>query len=260
VTRARMLSGLSGPAAAADVDPHTVALQPIGATEHHGPHLPLGTDALIAAALSEAVSTHADAPDLIVLPTLSYGLSTEHVWAPGTVTMSPTTLSAVLDDVAASMVRLGVTRLAILNTHGGNTDLLRVACREIRAEHGLMTFLVMPSVPPDKGGPPGDPREEGLGIHGSASETSLVLYLHPEAVDMSLAERHIPSFINEYRHVGLSGTAEFGWLSSDLDPSGVAGDPTLATPEDGKRIFEGAVDRVVEALAEVSRFEFPDAV
>jgi creatinine amidohydrolase len=255
-----MLSGLSGPAAAADVDPHTVALQPIGATEHHGPHLPLGTDALIAAALSEAVSTHADAPDLIVLPTLSYGLSTEHVWAPGTVTMSPTTLSAVLDDVAASMVRLGVTRLAILNTHGGNTDLLRVACREIRAEHGLMTFLVMPSVPPDKGGPPGDPREEGLGIHGSASETSLVLYLHPEAVDMSLAERHIPSFINEYRHVGLSGTAEFGWLSSDLDPSGVAGDPTLATPEDGKRIFEGAVDRVVEALAEVSRFEFPDAV
>ena len=254
---AGLLGDLPGPEVLATMSEGRVLLQPIGAFEHHGPHLPLCTDSLVIDAVAQAVV--ADHPELEVslLPTLSYGLSSEHVWAPGTVTMSVTTLLAVLDDVATGAVRAGAERLALLNGHGGNTHLLRVACREIRARHGLATFLIHPSLPPDNGGPPTDPREEGLGIHGGLSETSVVLYLRPDLVDMTKAERSVPSWVNEYDTVGFGGTAEFAWLSNDLSPTGVAGDPTLATAEAGKLRFESAVTAVAGALTEISAFRFP---
>ena len=253
---ARWLGELTGPEAA-EVGPRSVVLQPIAAVEHHGPHLPLVTDTLIADALCDALVARADDDDVLVLPTLSYGLSTEHVWAPGTVTLTPGNLLGVLDDVARSVVRLGGSRLAFLNTHGGNTDLLRVAAREIRARHGLLCFVVMPMLPPDKGGPPSDEREQGLGIHGSASETSLVRYLRPDLVAMEHARRAVPSFLLDYRYVGLAGGAEVAWLSNDLGPEGVIGDPTLATEAAGKERFEAALESVVEILAEIAGFTFP---
>lgn len=254
---AGLLGDLAGPDVLPTMGEGRVLLQPIGAFEHHGPHLPLSTDSLVVDAVAKAVV--ADHPELEVslLPTLSYGLSSEHVWAPGTVTLSVTTLLAVLDDIATAAVRAGAARLALLNGHGGNTHLLRVACREIRAKHGLATFLIHPSLPPDNGGPPTDSREEGLGIHGGLSETSVVLYLRPDLVDMTRAERSVPSWVNEYDTVGFGGTAEFAWLSNDLSPSGVAGDPTLASVEAGKMRFEAAVTAVAAALAEISTFRFP---
>lgn len=255
--RPRVLGDLSGPAAAGRVGPTTVVVQPIGAFEHHGPHLPLSTDALVTDAMAEAIVREATDVDLLFLPTLYYGLSTEHLWAPGTVTLSATTLLAVLDDVAASVVRLGAHRLALFNGHGGNTHLLRVAAREARARHGLYTFLLHSYLPPDNGGPPSDPREAGLGIHGGLSETSVVLYLRPDLVNMEKAERSVPDWVGSYDHVGLAGAAEFAWLSNDLSPSGVAGDPTLASAEHGQAHFELAVTHLVAALAEVSRFRFP---
>jgi creatinine amidohydrolase len=254
---AGLLGDLAGPDVRSTMTDSRVVLQPIGAFEHHGPHLPLYTDSLVVDAVASAVVADAPGLEVSLLPTLSYGLSSEHVWAPGTVTLSVPTLLAVLDDVAAATVRAGAKRLAFLNGHGGNTHLLRVACREIRAKHGLMTFLVHPSLPPDNGGPPTDAREEGLGIHGGLGETSVVRYLRPDLVDMTKAERSVPSWVHEYEWVGMGGAAEFAWLSNDLAPSGVAGDPTLATVEAGKVRFEAAVTAVTAALAEISTFRFP---
>lgn len=254
---ATALGNLSGPAAREAIGEGTVLLQPIGAIEHHGPHLPLATDTIVADAMAKAVVAGHGELDLLLLPTLSYGLSSEHAWAPGTVTMSVATMLAVLGDVAASAVRAGATRLALLNGHGGNTHLLRVACRELRLQHGLRTFLLHASLAPDNGGPPSDPREEGLGIHGGLGETSTLLYLAPELVDMSKAVRSVPSWLNDHEHIGFAKTADPAWLSNDLTPSGVAGDPTLATPEFGKERFETAVADLAAALAEVSRFRFP---
>ncbi len=252
---ARRLGDLTGPEVGA-AGPASVVLQPIAALEHHGPHLPLSTDTLIADALVDALVDGSD-DGVLVLPTLAYGLSSEHVWAPGTVTLSPGVLLGVLDDVASSVVRLGGHRLAFLNTHGGNTDLLRVAAREIRARHGLYCFVVMPMLPPDKGGPPSDQREEGLGIHGSAGETSLVCHLRPDLVHLEHARRAIPTFLSEYELVGLAGGAEVAWLSNDLGPEGVIGDPTLATAAEGTARFESAVSSVRAVLDEVRRFRFP---
>lgn len=252
----RHFADLCGPDAGA-AGPGLVAIQPIGAIEHHGPHLPLATDALVATAISEAVVDEAGDLPLSVLPTLSYALSSEHLWAPGTVTLKAETLLAVLDDVGASLARAGIPRLVFVNGHGGNSALLRVACREIRVRHGLLTFLVHPSMPVDQGGTGRHDAEGGFAIHGSAGETSMVMHLRPDLVDMSRAERSIPGWMGGYDHVGFGGEVSFGWSSNDVTPSGVIGDPTLATPELGKELFEGAVSRLVPIMEEISRFSYP---
>lgn len=248
---------LSGPDFVRQVNDNYVLVQPVGSIEHHGPHLPLATDSIVVDALAKAVL--ADHPELRagLLPTLSYGLSSEHIWAGGTVSLSVPTLLGVLDDVAASAARSHVERLAILNGHGGNTHLFRAACREVRAKYGLKVFLLHGSLPPDNGGPVSDRAEEGLGIHGGLGETSVMLYLRPDLVDMGKAERSVPSWVNQYRYLGFSGPGEFAWLSNDLSASGVSGDPTLASAELGKHRFEAAVASVAAQLEEASRFAFP---
>jgi creatinine amidohydrolase len=251
----RLFTDLCGPDAGS-LGPGLVAVQPIGAIEHHGPHLPLATDAIIAEAVAEAVvSGRPDLP-LALLPTLSYALSSEHLWAPGTISLSATTLLSVLDDVGASLARAGVPRLVFLNGHGGNSALLRVACREIRVRHGLLTFLAHPHVPVDQGGT-SDDAEEGFAVHGSAGETSMVQYLRPDLVDMERAVASLPRWLADYKYIGFGGEISFGWSSNDVMASGVIGDPTLASPERGKETFERCVERLGEAMAEIARFSYP---
>lgn len=237
--------------------PGLVALQPIGSVEHHGPHLPLITDTLIAEAVAEAVAASAPDLPLAVLPALSYALSSEHLWAPGTISLGPRTLLDVLDDLGASLARAGVPRLVFLNGHGGNSALLRVACREIRVKHGLLTFLVHPSLPVDQGGRGRSDEEQGYAIHGSAGETSIVMHVRPDLVDLDRAERSLPTWLGAYDHIGFGGEVSFGWASSDVMPGGVIGDPTLASAEMGKVLFESAADRLAGVLREVARFSFP---
>jgi creatinine amidohydrolase len=255
---ARRLGLTSAPDAVERVTDETVLVQPIGAIEQHGPHLPLATDALVAEGIVGALLEDRPDLDLWALPTLAYGTSTEHVWAPGTITLSTATLLAVLDDVGRSVAALGARRLAIVNGHGGNTHLLQVACRDLRVRHGLFTFLLHPSIPPDHGGPSGDPREEDLGVHGGMRETSMMAYLHPELVDLTRAERNVPSWLNDYDHVTFGGSVDFGWTSRDFGPCGVVGDPTLADAAHGKRLFETAVIAMGQAFDEIVRFDFPD--
>jgi creatinine amidohydrolase len=249
---------LSGPASGVR-GPDLVAVQPIGSVEHHGPHLPLITDSLIAEAVAAAVvESRPDLP-LALLPVLSYALSSEHLWAPGTISLSPATLLGVLDDLGASLARAGVPRLVFLNGHGGNSALLRVACREIRVKHGLLTFLAHPHVPVDQGGSGDADLEQGFAVHGSAGETSMVMHLRPDLVDLSLAERSLPEWLSSFHHVGFGAEVSFGWTSQDVTPSGVIGDPTLATADAGKLAFESCVEHLGGAFEEIARFAYPTA-
>lgn len=250
------LGDMSGPALG-DVAGSLLAVQPIGAVEHHGPHLPLVTDALIAEAVATAAAQSCPELPIGLLPVLSYALSSEHRWAPGTISLEVTTLLAVLDDLGASLARAGVRRLLFVNGHGGNSALLRVACREIRVRHGLLTFLAHPHVPVDQGGAGGDALEGGFAVHGSAGETSMVLHLRPDLVHLELARRSIPTWLGEFHHVGFGKEVSFGWTSRDIMPSGVVGDPTAASPETGKVLFEASVARLAEAMAEIAGFAFP---
>lgn len=239
--------------------PGSVLVQPIASIEQHGPHLPLATDLIVCEASTEAVvEQRGEELDLWLLPSLAYGKSNEHAWAAGTVWLSAATLLAVLDDLGRSVAATPIRRLAFVNGHGGNTSLLDVACRDLHLKYGLMTFLVHPSLPPDHGGR-GTPAELGMGVHAGLQETSLILHLRPDLVDMAAARANVPTYQQGYSKVGFGKAARVGWLANDFGSDGVIGDPTGATAEQGEHMFRAIVDSLGDTLAEVARFEFEPA-
>lgn len=254
--RRRHLADLSGPQVDQLLSPNSIIVQPLGAIEQHGPHLPLNTDLIIAQSVAEAtVAAVGNEVDAWVLPPLAYTKSNEHAWSSGTIWLSATTLLAVLDDIGRCIAKTPAKRLVFLNGHGGNSTLLGTANRELRLNHGLMTFTTHPGVPPDQGGVSAE-GEHGMGIHGGTDETSVMLHLAPHLCDMSLAERRIPEGMIGNRYVKFGGSVSFGWLSNDFFPDGYIGDPTTATPELGQRLFDGSVTAFGEALREIKTFDF----
>jgi len=231
-------------------------VQPLGAVEQHGPHLPFSTDLVIADRVAtEAVERVGDELEVWMLPPLAYTKSNEHAWSAGTIWLSATTLLAVLDDIGRCVATTPARKLVFLNGHGGNSALVAAANRELRLAHGLMTFLAHPSIPPDQGGHSAA-GELGMGIHGGTDETSLMLHLAPDLVDMSVATRNVPDHLAANEHVRFGGSVAFGWLSDDFGPDGHIGDPTPATADLGAQLFDGAVATFCDALREIATFEF----
>ena len=256
LSKQRLLENLTGPEAQERLGEGSVLVWPFGAVEQHGPHLPLSVDSVIAEETAQAaVEACGEELDIWLLPTLAVTKSNEHAWSPGTLWLTAETMLAVVDDVARSVAATSAKRLVFLNAHGGNSALLGVACREVRLKHGLMTFLVHPFVPPDQGGASGE-HELGMGIHGGHDETSLMLHLRPELVQMDKATRRIPEHLADNEHVKFGGSVAFGWLSDDFGPDGHIGDPTRATAEEGATLFAAVVERLVEQLREIAAFSF----
>jgi creatinine amidohydrolase len=254
VARTRRLAELR----ASDLQDHlsdrSILVLPVGAVEQHGPHLPFNTDLEVATTVAgRVVEAVGDQHDLWLLEPLAYTKSNEHAGTPGTLWLGPETMLRVLDDLGRSVAATPARKLAFVNGHGGNSALLNVACRELRLHHGLETFLLHPSVPPDQGGA-STVDELGMGIHGGLHETSIMLHLRPELVDLARAERNIPEHLAANRHVRFGGTVTFGWLAADFGPSGVIGDPTGATAELGEQLVDAAVTAMAEAFAEIAAF------
>jgi creatinine amidohydrolase len=252
----RRYEDLTGPEIAERVRPSSILLLPIGAVEQHGPHLPLAVDHVIAHETATAVVGEVgDELDVWQLPTLSVSKSNEHAWSAGTLSYSAETMLAILRDLGRAVASTGCERLVLLNGHGGNTTLLSTALRELRLDVGLKTFLVHPSVPPAYGGRSTE-SELGMGIHGGLHETSVFMHLRPELVDLSKAGRRVPEALAENRFVKFGGPVMFGWLSNDFHPDGYIGDPTGASAELGKELFEANVAHLGEQLAEIATFDF----
>ncbi len=198
-----------------------------------------------------------DALDCWLLPPLAYTKSNEHAWSAGTVWLSATTLLAVLDDIGRSVATLPARKLVFFNGHGGNSALLGVANRELRLQYGLMTFLAHPGMPVDQGGAGSANADElGMGIHGGTDETSLMLHLRPERVDMSRGhpQRARVDGRPTATCASAAGSASAGCRTTSV-PTVTSAIPTAATAERGKELFEGSVRAFGEALAEVAAFE-----
>jgi creatinine amidohydrolase len=247
-----LFSDLTGPEIAA-LDPDTVAVLPLGAIEQHGPHLPVSTDWVTASSAVAAAVAGATVP-AIELPGLAVTKSDEHCRFPGTLWLSWDTLMRVLVDYGRSLRACGLSRLLFVNGHGGNSALGQVACRELRKEFGLRTFFSHLSIPADQGGDSSAESEYGMGIHGGHGETSLMLHLRPDLVHPDLAVRRVPEDLRSFSHIGFGKPVSFGWLTDDFGPDGHIGDPTGATAEHGKVVFDAAVGRLVEVIAEAHRW------
>ncbi|QOR71247.1 creatininase family protein [Ruania alkalisoli] len=241
----------------AELPEGTVAVLPLGAIEQHGPHLPVSTDYVTATSAAEAAVAEvaeAGAAPVVLLEGLAYTKSDEHHWAPGTIWLSWDTLMRTLVDIGRSLQTSGITRLVFVNGHGGNSALGQVTCRELRRQFGLATFFAHLSVPGDQVRDVSNPHELGLGIHGGHSETSLMLHLRPDLVKMDRAVRRVPEQLTAYEQIGFGKPVSFGWLSDDFGPDGHIGDPTTATADAGKVLFEAGVQRLAAAIVEASTF------
>lgn len=238
---------------------NVVIIQPIGAIEQHGPHLPLAVDSAISVGvLGQALSKLDSNIAAYALPCLYYGKSNEHWQFPGTITLSAETLLSVIKEMAESIYQSGFRKLVLMNSHGGQPQIMEIAARDIHQQRP--DFLVFPLFTwrvPHIAGELLTPEEKKYGIHAGDAETSIMLSLLPEQVKMERAVREYPQGLPQDSLLSMEGKLPFAWLTRELSQSGVMGDATAATVEKGDRLLASVADGWVKLIQDVYRFRQP---
>ena len=244
----------------ARLDPQrAVAVLPLGATEQHGPHLSLNVDTVLVEGVVSAALTHLAPQDpVFVLPTQSVGLSTEHQSYAGTLTLSPETLLRVWCEIGESVARAGLRKLVLFNAHGGNVAPMDIVARELRGRCNMLVFSSSWYQLPLGAAVTGlfSEHEHRFGVHGGDQETSMMLALHPQGVDMAQAE-NFPSTSEqraaEFAVLGNGKSAKMGWHMQDYNAKGAAGNAAAATAAKGQALVASAGLQLAKLLQEVGR-------
>ena len=238
----------------------TVVILPIGSVEQHGNHMPVGTDTMLAQAVSLAAA-EVDA-EIAVMPPPWYGFSAHHMRFPGSVTLKAETLMAVVDDIVASVVGHGFRRILIVNGHGGNGGIIDVLGSTLGHKHygiARIAALTYFALARDAIANLRKSQSGGMG-HACEFETSMIQHLHPELVKLDRAEVIYPDPGSRYLTTDLlRGSAirtyhDFG----DLSPTGTLGDPSLASAEAGAAFFRAVVAELNAFIADFRHWKIPE--
>jgi mycofactocin system creatininase family protein len=250
-----LLAELTWPEAERRLGEVDIALLPVGAIEQHGPHLPLDTDAWDAEYMCREVARRCSEPRPLVLPLIPYGVSYHHQDFPGTLSVGPDTLARLVYEIGMSAARNGISKLIIVNGHGGNMPTLQYAAQMINRDAHIFTCVDT--------GETSDAdvarlSETSADVHAGEIETSTSLATRPELVDVTRLRKFVPKFSSRY----LDFSSEYGveWYAhtSRISETGVLGDPTKATAEKGRAMWDAMIGHLtdfVETLKPLSLAE-----
>jgi creatinine amidohydrolase len=225
-----------------------VAVLPLAAIEAHGPHLPLGTDGIIASGiLDRAGALDQSSLPVLRLPPLWLGASTEHADRAGTLSTSPEALIATIEAIGDGLAHAGVRRIVLFNGHGGNIAAGEIAALKLRTRAGLLAAsihwldfglpdIAMPA--PVKGD-----------VHGGWVETSVMLHLAPSLVG---ADRTSEPGKAPAACLFPEGRLKWGWMTSDIAPGGWIGRPDLGTAALGRAFVEHAAKELAATLQQIA--------
>jgi creatinine amidohydrolase len=240
------------------LDPEgTIAILPIAAMEQHGPHLAVSVDTVInEGMIAETLKILPDDLSVLILPTQAIGKSNEHVRSPGTLTLTAETALRAWVEIGECVHRAGLRKLIVVNSHGGNVDLISIVTRELRVR---LQMLAVACNWGRLGSPAGmyTDTELAVGIHAGDIETSMMLHFRPDLVRMEKAENFAPATIaiaKEFDLLRPTGFNAFGWIAQDLHASGAAGDASIATAEKGRLTAEHRAREFIKLLRDVTSF------
>lgn len=236
----------------------TVAVLPVAAIEQHGPHLPVSVDTTLVDGVIAAALPHLGADlSVLFLPTQQVGKSNEHQRFPGTLSLSAETLIRLWTEIGESVARAGIKKLVLFNSHGGQVSVMDIVARDLRVRCELVVFSTNWFTLPLGEAVEGlfSAEEHRFGIHAGDMETSMMLALKPDRVDMAQArDFHSTSQDRSaaYPIIGNGKSAKLGWMMQDYNPMGAAGNAAVATADKGHVVIEAAGRRLAEMLQEIA--------
>ena len=248
----------------AQLDPVcTIAVLPVAATEQHGPHLPLSVDTVLADGVVAATLPHLPYDlNVLFLPTQAVGLSPEHMQFPGTLTLKAETVIQLWTQLGESVARAGINKLVLLNSHGGQVGIMDIVARDLRARLGLLVYSVswfnLPLL--DAQGKDVNAQfsteEHRFGIHAGEIETSMMLALNPQRVQMAQAQNFHSTAkdrAEEFSILGNGKSAKLGWQMQDYNAAGAVGNAAAATAAKGQAVVDAAGRSLAKLLAEIGQ-------
>jgi creatinine amidohydrolase/Fe(II)-dependent formamide hydrolase-like protein len=253
--RRYLLEELTWPEAQIRFKEVDLALLPVGSTEQHGPHLPLDTDAFDALYLAREVAASCSDPKPIVLPLIPYGVSYHHLDFSGTLSVKPETLSQLVYDIGMSVARHGVTKLVVINAHGGNIPALQFAAQMINRDAHIFTCVET-----------GETSEKDVlelietnnDVHAGEMETSTTLATRPSVVRKERIKKYIPRFSSRYLDFSSKRSVEWFARVAKISPSGVLGDPTKASAEKGEKIWALMIEHLVRFVEDLKKMSLDE--